>query len=94
MRNADHLLKKRREIGEPCALKGASTVRGRGRQKRAVMHLAGGLLYQKNGAIVRGCGRRSPDWETRLSAVDGTLSSIAPVCQLLPAKGVAPVEAS
>jgi len=32
-------------MGEPCALKGACTGSGRGRQKRAAMHLAGGLLY-------------------------------------------------
>ncbi len=89
MRNADRLLKKRREIGEPCALKGASTVRGSGRQKRAVMHLAGGLLYQKNGAIVVGDRLIGKHAYQQL-----TLSNIAPVCQLLPAKGVAPVEAS
>jgi hypothetical protein len=34
-------------MGEPCALKGACTGSERGRQKRAAMHLAGGLLYSK-----------------------------------------------
>src|SRR5712692_11960516 len=33
--------------GEPCALKGACTGSGRGRQKRAGVYLAGGLLYSK-----------------------------------------------
>jgi hypothetical protein len=41
----DGLLKELREIGEPCALKGACIGSGRGRQKRAATHLAGGLLY-------------------------------------------------